>query len=80
MQSRVQRWGNSLAVRIPKSFAVELGLEHEAAIEMTVMEGRLIVMPVKTPEYDLEELLARVTEENLQDAIETGQPVGKEAW
>ena len=40
MKTRVQKWGNSLALRIPKSFAVEAGLRANAAVELSLVEGR----------------------------------------
>ena len=39
MKTRVQKWGNSLAVRIPKSFAAEVGLHEDAAVELSVAKG-----------------------------------------
>jgi antitoxin MazE len=80
MKTRVQKWGNSLAVRIPKSFAAEVGLQADAAVELSVVEGRLVVRPVTPPRLTLEELLRGVTDENLPGEWETGPPVGKEVW
>ncbi len=80
MQTRVQRWGNSLALRIPKSFAAELGLANDAAVEITLADGKLVVAAVQAPEYRLEDLLAGVTDENIHPEIGSGPPVGKEGW
>lgn len=71
MQARVQRWGNSLALRIPKTFAAELGLENDASVEITLLEGKLVVAPTQAPEYNLEELLAGVTDENIHAEIDS---------
>lgn len=79
MQTQVQKWGNSLAIRIPKPFAAELGLGQNSAITLSVVEGKLILEPVK-PTYALADLLAQVKPENLHAEIETGQVVGNEAW
>jgi antitoxin MazE len=65
MKTRVQKWGNSLALRIPKLFAAEAGLREGASVELSVVEGRLIVQPVAPQPPTLEELLRRVTDENL---------------
>ena len=46
MQTRIQKWGNSLAIRIPKPFAIEVGLEQNSVVEVTVSEGRLLLEPV----------------------------------
>jgi antitoxin MazE len=78
MKARIQKWGNSLALRIPKTFASEAGLEADSPVEISVEEGRLVIAPVKP--ITLDELLARVTKENLHGEIQTGPAVGKEAW
>jgi antitoxin MazE len=80
MRARVQRWGNSLALRIPKAFATETALESGSEVELTLDEGRLIVTPLASPTYELGALLAQVTPENLHDEVDTGSSVGDEAW
>jgi antitoxin MazE len=80
MRARVQRWGNSLALRIPKTFATETGLESGSEVELTLDDGRLIVTPLAPTSYDLDELLAQVTPENLHGEVDTGSSVGDEAW
>ena len=79
MQARIQKWGNSLAIRIPKPFALEIGLEQNSLVIVSVSEGKLVLEPVKLS-YSLEELLAQVTPDNLHQEIETGPAVGSEAW
>lgn len=71
MKTRVQKWGNSLAVRIPKSFADDLGLENNSAVEMSLAEGALVVKPDRDAEWDLDLLLADVTDQNIHPAWET---------
>lgn len=79
MRARIARWGNSLAVRIPKDCAEELGLAEGGAVEMTVAERRLILAPLQR-EYSLEELVAGITPENLHSETDWGEPKGKEVW
>jgi len=64
MKTRVQKWGNSLALRIPKSFAAEVGLKKETSIEVSLLDGKLVITPVARPELTLKQLLAKVTKEN----------------
>lgn len=78
MRARVQRWGNSLAVRIPKPFAAEAGLEQESEVDVAVVDGALVITP--TPVPGLDELLARVTDENLHGEVDFGSPMGREVW
>ncbi|MCI0485919.1 MAG: AbrB/MazE/SpoVT family DNA-binding domain-containing protein [Blastocatellia bacterium] len=65
MRVQIQKWGNSLALRIPKSFANESNIEQGSLVDLSVIEGKLIVVPVSEPEYTLDELLAGVTKENI---------------
>lgn len=80
MKTRVQKWGNSLAVRIPKSFAVEAGLQADSAVELSLVEGALVVQPLRSQPLTLEELLRGITDENLPVEWDTGLDVGKEVW
>ena len=69
MRIRVQKWGNSLAVRIPKSFARETALHQGAEVELELEDGRLVITPVAEEEYDLASLLEQVTPENLHEEV-----------
>ena len=80
MKVKVQRWGNSLAVRIPKSFAADTRIEQDTEVELSIDKGRLIISPVSPRAITLEELLEGVTPENLHGEFETGPAVGAEAW
>ena len=80
MRSRIQKWGNSLALRIPKSFANEVGLHREASVEISLADGKLVIAPVAKPKLTLKQLLSKVTEENLHHEVDTGPAVGNETW
>ncbi len=80
MRTRVQRWGNSLAVRIPKSFAAELQLDHDSEVDLTLVDGKLTVIPVQSPAFTLDQLLKGVTEANLHQEVDTGAGLGQEVW
>jgi antitoxin MazE len=80
MRTRVQKWGNSLALRIPKSFAAEVGLCENLAVDLSVTEGRLVIQPHSEEPLSLADLLRAVTEENLHREWDTGPAVGKEIW
>jgi antitoxin MazE len=80
MRVQVQKWGNSLALRIPKSFAAETALASGADVDLTVDAGRLIITPVRKQRYTLDELVAGITPENRHAEVDTGASVGNEAW
>jgi antitoxin MazE len=80
MRTRVQKWGNSLAIRIPKSFAGQVGLEENCPVDLSLADGRLFIEPLPEQDVTLEELLAGVTDQNLHGEINAGSPTGNEVW
>ena len=80
MKTRVQKWGNSLAVRIPKAFAAEAGLEAQAQVEMAVEDGHIVMTPVVSRCYDLTLMLEEITPGNVHGEVETGPATGAEVW
>ena len=80
MKTRIQKWGNSLALRIPKSFANEVGLQRETSVEVSLKDGKLVITPLTQPELTLKRLLSKVSEENLHHEIDTGSAIGNEIW
>ncbi len=80
MLTKVQKWGNSLALRIPKAFALDAQLENESFVEITISKGQIIITPVVAPSWTLEELLAGVNKNNLHREIDTGFAMGNEVW
>lgn len=80
MQAKIQRWGNSLAVRIPKAFAQDSGMVENSPVEMTVAGRDLIISPRAPRPFTLQQLLDGITDDNLHDEIPTGAPVGNEVW
>jgi antitoxin MazE len=79
MKTHVQKWGNSLAVRIPKHVIREAGLAYKAEVEMKVVEGKLVIQRIENP-ATLEAMLEKVTPENIHTAVNTGEVIGKEVW
>ena len=80
MKARIQKWGNSLALRIPKALAEEIHVQSGSQVELSLVNGKIVVEPVIHTAWTLEDLLEGVTDENLHLEIETGTSVGKEAW
>jgi antitoxin MazE len=79
MANIINRWGNSLGVRIPLPVATELGLKIGTVVEVTIEDGRAVISPVKK-KYTLAELLEGVTPDSIDGEYAWGQPVGNEAW
>ena len=80
MKTRIQKWGNSLALRIPKSFAAESGLAQDTVVDLSLVDGKLIVTPHLPAPLTLEQLLAGITGDNLHAVYDTGATMGTEAW
>ncbi len=84
MKIAFQKWGNSLAVRVPKIVALEIGASDGKTAEMSVQGGRLVIEIVKRKRrgrrYTLDDLVSRITPQNRHHEIEWGPPVGNEVW
>lgn len=80
MITRVQKWGNSLGVRIPKTIASHAHVDEGTAVDVSIEDDRLVITPVRKTAYRLKELLDRVTPDNVHGEIEFGGPVGREVW
>ena len=82
MRRRVQRWGNSLAVRIPASVAEDCALAEGASVEVRVEEGRILLVPEARSRrvYTLEELVSTISRRNRHPSVTSGRRVGREAW
>ena len=80
MLTKVQKWGNSLALRIPKSFAIEAQIENDFVVEVSLVDGQIIVKPVIAVAWTLDQLLAGITPENLHLEVDSGAPLGAEVW
>ena len=80
MRVQVQKWGNSLALRIPKPFAENMGVRVGTAVQVSVSKGRLVATPIRPRRTRLKHLLAGVTHTNLHSAVDAGRPRGREVW
>jgi antitoxin MazE len=80
MQTRIQKWGNSLAVRIPKAFVKEAHVAYGTPVDLSVTDGKIVIDPHTQPEYRLEDLLKGISKKNIHAEVETGDAVGREVW
>jgi antitoxin MazE len=80
MQAKIKKWGNSLALRIPKSFALNANLRQNKLVDLSIDKKRIIITPIGEKEYSFDELLESVSESNLHGELDTGVAVGKEIW
>ena len=80
MQTKIKKWGNSLALRIPKLFALDANLKLNKLVDLSIDRDSIIITPIGEKEYSLRKLLKGVTKNNLHGEFDTGAPVGKEIW
>lgn len=80
MHVRVQKWGNSLAVRIPKPLAEDAQVKEGTVLNLAVSEGMVVATPVKQRKWSLKQLLAQVNKRNLHAEVKFGPSVGREIW
>ena len=78
MKTEISKWGNSLALRIPKAVASEVNLSEGSEVTVAAIDGRLVVTPVTDRRYKLEELLSAVSKSNVHSEVDLGRPVGNE--
>lgn len=80
MITKIRKWGNSLGVRIPKALAQDAQVEEGASVDVTVENGRLVIVPKRQNAYDLGGLLSQITPENRHHEVDFGSPAGGEVW
>ncbi len=80
MAKTIGQWNDSLAVRIPQNLAREMNLAVGMEIDCWVIAGNLVIRPKKQKSYSLEELVQKITPENIPAEIDSGRAVGQEAW
>ena len=80
MNATIQKWGNSLALRIPKTVARDTQLKNGSVVNLAVRKGTVVIEPVKKTKYRLDELLKGVSKKNIHASVDTGPAVGREVW
>lgn len=80
METTIQKWGNSLAVRLSRDVVQETSLHEGTRVSVTLERDRIVLRAVKRKQYTLRSLLTKVTRKNLHAEFEPGEAVGKEAW
>ncbi len=77
--TKIQKWGNSLAIRIPRGFAEQLMVQQGSEVHLSLDGDRLVIKPRRS-EPSLSAPLAQVTDENIHSEVATGEPTGREPW
>lgn len=72
--TKIQKWGNSLGLRLPNAYIKELKLKENSAVEIKVENKQIVISPVETEEYELKELLSRISESNIHKEMQIDIP------
>jgi antitoxin MazE len=80
MKGQIQKWGNSLAVRIPRGIAEEVGFGQSTPVDIRVLAGQIVITPLRPARYQLDELLARIQPDQLHAETDWGEAQGREEW
>ena len=78
MEATVQKWGNSLGIRIPNLIAQELSLKNGEVVDINNNGNEIVIKPIK--KIRLSEMLKQINDQNIHQEVETTGPVGKEIW
>jgi len=79
MKTKIKKWGNSLAIRIPKSFAEEMSLDEGSSVDLSLNDNELVLRSTEK-RYNLRELVRQINKSNRQEEADFGEPVGREEW
>ena len=78
--TKIKKWGNSLAVRIPQAVAADLGLSTDSSVLITSDDKMMTLKPESSPKISLSALLTQITPDNLHDETDWGTLAGREVW
>lgn len=82
MKTKAQKWGNSLAVRVPRDIVQQAGIHPDDALEVEVVQGKIVLTPEKSAprRYDLGALVKKISPRNRYREVSFGKPRGREVW
>ena len=80
MNTKIMKWGNSLALRIPNSYAKAVNMKEGNHVKIKIEKNKIIVEKENIKRYDLKSMLSGINKNNLHDEIDSGKSVGKEIW
>ena len=80
MRIKIQKWGNSLALRIPKAFAFESNIRENEFVNLTFDAKKIIIETDVEKKYTLEELISGINKSNLHKEVDSGNKIGAENW
>jgi antitoxin MazE len=80
MRVQVRKWGNSLALRIPRPFAEDVGVREGTVVDVSISKGRLVATPSRPRRPRLADLLNKINKANIHAEVDSERAVGREIW
>jgi antitoxin MazE len=80
MKASIKKWGNSAAVRIPSAVLAASHVRIDEEVDIREEAGKIVIEPIRRKKYRLDDLLKRVTDDNLHKPVDFGRSEGKEVW
>ena len=80
MKMKVKKWGNSLALRIPKTFADQTRIKEDGLVNLTLENNKVVITPLKEKKFNLKDLVGKIEKKNLHNEIDFGNSEGNEIW
>ena len=80
MRIKIQKWGNSLALRIPKAFAFQSKIREDEYVDLTLDENKIVIEPVVEKKYSLKKLVSEISRSNIHHETDFGNQAGNEHW
>lgn len=80
MHATVQKWGNSLALRLPKPFTAEINIAENSVVDISIQNNQIVIKPLKKAPINVDELINAISPDNLYAEVSMGLPVGNEVW
>lgn len=80
MKVKLQKWGNSMGIRIPNLLLKEFDLKLNDELKLTYDDDKIIITKSKNKQISLAELFKNYKGKNLAKDFEWDESVGKEIW
>ncbi|KPL72972.1 hypothetical protein ADM99_04980 [Leptolinea tardivitalis] len=80
MKKRISKWGSGYGIRVPKSILNKLGLSDGDEVFVNIENEQIVIKPLKNPSPSFDELVSKITPENIHKEIDFGPRIGNEFW
>lgn len=80
MEARLQKWGNSIGIRIPSNILKALNLKENDIIDLIQEEEKIVISKSQKKKISLRERFKEYNDKNLAKDFSWDEPKGREIW